>query len=81
MPRAKKPIDTATPAAAASKASHLFASRPAGKNAAITRERIAADLEAFRKAGGQIEVLGVTRSLTRIDGGATPASAPAKPRR
>ena len=69
MPRSKKPTSTpVAPAVPPSKTSHLFASRPTGKNTAITRERIAADIEAFRKAGGKIEVLGVTRTLTKIDG-------------
>lgn len=82
MPRTKKPAPAAVPPVVpASKTSHLFASRPAGKNAAITHERIAADLEAFRKAGGEIEVLGVTRALKKIDGDAPPPPPPAKPRR
>jgi len=33
----------------------------------MTHEGIAADIEAFRDAGGEIEVLGVTRTLLRID--------------
>lgn len=42
----------------------------------ITRERIARDLEAFRKAGGRIEVLGNTPVLTKVE---TPeVAAPAK---
>ena len=46
----------------------------------MTHERIAADLDAFHKAGGKIEVLGVTRSLTKIDGDdSSPPPAPAKP--
>jgi hypothetical protein len=41
---------------------------PAGKsNATLTHERISSDLEAFRKAGGRIEVLGNTRVLTKVD--------------
>lgn len=92
MPRLKKPAPAPapapappamTPAVPPSKTSHLFSSRkPADRNA-ITHERIAADLEAFRKAGGKIEVLGVTRSLKKIDpeADATPQPAPAKPRR
>lgn len=44
----------------------------------VTSERIAADLEAFHKSGGRIEVLGTTRVLTRIDQpGPAPAAAPA----
>lgn len=82
MPRPKKPVPApAPPVVPPSKTSHLFTSRPAGKNAAITHERLAADLEAFRKAGGEIEVLGVTRSLKKIDGDDSPPPAPAKPRR
>lgn len=43
----------------------------------MTHERIAADLAAFHKAGGRIEVLGTTRVLTKIDQpGAPPASSP-----
>jgi hypothetical protein len=63
---------------------HLFQKKPEPKGQ-ITSERIAADLKAFRKAGGRIEVLGATRVLTRIDGdGAAPApvrDAPARTRR
>ena len=44
----------------------------------VTSERIAADLVAFRKAGGRIEVLGVTRVLTHLDA-AGPAPAAATP--
>lgn len=33
----------------------------------MTHEGIAADIEAFRDGGGKIEVLGVTRTLLRID--------------
>jgi hypothetical protein len=39
-----------------------------GKSAgSLTSERISDDLDAFRKAGGRIEVLGNTRVLTKID--------------
>lgn len=46
----------------------------------MTHERIAADLAAFHKAGGRIEVLGTTRVLTKIDqpGPAPAAAAPRK---
>ena len=84
MPRPKKPAPTPAPSAIPpSKTTHLFSSRkPADRNA-ITHERIAADLEDFRKAGGKIEVLGVTRTLKKIGPDADEASppAPAKPRR
>jgi hypothetical protein len=57
-----------------SKTSHLFGSRKSDERAPATHERIAADIEAFRKRGGKIEVLGVTRSLLRV--GAQPGDAP-----
>ncbi len=33
----------------------------------LTRDRISADLADFQKAGGQVEVLGVTRVLKKVD--------------
>lgn len=85
MPRPKKPAvhAPAPPAVPPSKTSHLFAPRKPAERNAITHERLAADLEAFRKAGGRIEVLGVTRTFKNIgpDADATPQPAPAKPRR
>ena len=90
MPRTKKPAPPAAPAAppvpapapagrkgpmSASKTSHLFAGKAQkDRGGAVTSERIEEDLDAFRKAGGRIEVLGTTRSLTRID--AEPGVAP-----
>ena len=51
---------------------------------ALTSERIAHDLQAFESSGGHIEILGVTRVLTRLDETAAPAAAaiplPARPR-
>ena len=38
----------------------------------LTSERISSDLDAFRKAGGRVEVLGNTRVLTKIDGDKKP---------
>lgn len=56
--------------------SHLFGGRkPTERGGAMTRERIADDLETFRKSGGRIEVLGVTSTLTRIGVTATAAAA------
>jgi len=46
----------------------------------VTSEDIAAHLHAFAAAGGQVEVLGVTRVLKRIDE-ATITPAPPLPRR
>lgn len=70
MPRPKKPP---TPAQMPpSRTSHLFGRRkPNDRGAAVTSERIAEDLAAFHRRGGHIEVLGVTRTLTRIDPEAT----------
>ena len=54
-----------------SKTSHLFGDRKSGeRGGAMTSERIASDLENFRKSGGRIEVLGITQSLKKI--GETP---------
>ncbi|RYI33504.1 MAG: hypothetical protein EON48_02865 [Acetobacteraceae bacterium] len=58
---------------APSKTSHLFSPRKAGDRTPLTHEALAADLDAFRHAGGKIEVLGVTRSLQRIGLENTPA--------
>ncbi len=41
----------------------------------LTSERISADLADFRKSGGHVEKLGVTRVLTRVD---VPAATKAK---
>jgi hypothetical protein len=71
-----------------SNTSHLFDGRNKGndRGAAVTSERIASDIEEFNKAGGHIEVLGVTKALKKIDGGGDhappqPASAGASSRR
>lgn len=76
MPRPKKTANSDAQASLApSKTSHLFQGRkPAERGGALTRERIAEHMEAFRKAGGAIEVLGTTRSLQRI--GEPAAAAP-----
>ena len=45
----------------------------------LTSERIADHLRAFQSSGGRIEVLGVTRVLTKVDDtGALPQPAPAR---
>ena len=58
MPSPKKPhpAGAAPPAIAPSKTSHLFAPRKANDRTPVTREAIEADMEAFRRAGGKIEV-------------------------
>ena len=80
MPTTKKKTPPATAPAAVppSKTSHLFSSRKSNDRSPVTHEGLAADLEAFRKAGGKIEVLGVTRTLLRIEPGDT-QPAPAAP--
>ena len=82
MPSSKKtPSAAASASVPPSKTSHLFPTRKANERSLVTHERVAADIEAFRKAGGKIEVLGVTRSLLRVGiepGDAAPAM-PAKP--
>lgn len=61
------PKTASKPARAPGTTSHLAASRRSGdRGAQFTSERIAADIAAFRKAGGKIEKLGDTRSLQRI---------------
>ena len=80
MTRAKK--STTSASLQPSKTSHLFASsRKSGERSPVTRERIADDIAKFRKAGGKIEVLGMTRALQRIgaDPADPPPSLPAKP--
>lgn len=74
MSRPKK----AVPGAATEKTTRLFAPRKPREGATLTHESIAADLETFRKSGGHIEVLGVTRTLQRIDppGEASPHHSP-----
>jgi len=66
---------------AASKTAHLFAGRKPKDRPEVTHDSLTADIAAFRKAGGRIEVLGVTRSLLRIgrDGEDAPPPAPANP--
>lgn len=68
MPRAK---DTQPKTASAATDRDATVRGKARTSTTLTHERIADDLAAFRKAGGKIEVLGVTRLLTRID--ATPS--------
>ncbi|MGN6151528.1 MAG: hypothetical protein ACTHOH_05890 [Lysobacteraceae bacterium] len=83
MPRAKPPAPPAKPSSATRTvfAPHKPGER-SGRNAELTSERIAEDLATFRRAGGRIEVLGTTRTLTRIDGDAPPAvPAPSAPKR
>lgn len=87
MPRQKKTVEhSAQGTLPPSKTSHLFQARkPAERGGTLTHERIAEHLEAFRKAGGTIEVLGATRTLMRIglppETPAPPATAAPSPRK
>jgi len=76
----RKPHDPSAAARpiAPSGTTHLFTERERKRAPAVTSERIADDLEAFRSKGGRIEVLGTTRTLKKI--GVEPAPAPAAPR-
>ncbi|HLT45048.1 MAG TPA: hypothetical protein VK000_10350 [Luteimonas sp.] len=72
---------TGTRPIAPSGTTYLFTQRERKRAPAMTSERIALDLEAFRRKGGKIEVLGTTRSLTRIGRDqAPPTPAPARAR-
>ena len=78
MPSPKKTTPATTAASIPpSKTSHLFSSRKVDGRSAATHEGVAADIEAFRKAGGRIEILGVTRTLQHI--GAQPGDPPSPP--
>jgi hypothetical protein len=82
MPPSKKATPATAPASVPpSKTSHLFSARKPNQRAPVTHERVAEDIEAFRKVGGKIEVLGVTRSLLRvgIEPGDPAPAMPAKP--
>lgn len=67
MPPAKPtpPVST-PPAAKPAKPGRASPARKPPPSTALTHERIADDMDAFRRAGGKIEVLGNTRTLTRI---------------
>lgn len=76
-PRKPRSTETAPTGIAPSGTTHLFTQRERKRPPAMSSERIADDLAAFRKAGGRIEVLGTTRSLKKI--GVQDADAPAPP--
>jgi hypothetical protein len=80
MPRTRSIKPAAGSPATAPATERSVATRSKGASPTLTHERIADDLAAFRKAGGRIEVLGVTRLLTRIDPVA-PATKAASPTR
>jgi hypothetical protein len=81
MPRSKAPPpDAGTPVVTPVPRDRVFSPRKGKDKPAMTHERIAADIDAFRKAGGEIERLGTTRSLRRIDpdDGTPPPAPPAR---
>lgn len=80
MPSPKKHATPTPPPDAPSKTRYLFASNKTHARGPLTREHLAADLEDFQRAGGRIEVLGVTRSLHRINADADASPAPAPPK-
>lgn len=67
-----------------SNTTHLFEQRKDDKRKTLTHEQIADDLDAFKRAGGKIEVLGNTLTLrtipisTRQDSTVAPAAAGTK---
>lgn len=58
---------------------HLFSRKPGPASNHLTSERIEADLAAFRKAGGKVEVLGTTHTLKKLS--EVPAQAATQPAR
>ena len=64
---------------------HLFEQRKDDKRKTLTHEQIATDLDAFKRAGGKIEVLGNTLTLRTIpisarqDGNTAPTAEKDKP--
>ena len=68
----------ATPAPPASSTTRLF-KRKESEARQLSSERIAEDLARFREEGGRIEVLGITRVLTKVDAATEPGAAPARP--
>lgn len=66
MARPRKTVSNDAPTESAQGASRVFARRPASPRGALTSDTIAADMDAFRLAGGAIEVLGTTRVLRKV---------------
>lgn len=61
-----KTASTKTRQPAASRTRRRSTGRKSDRDAALTSERIAADLAAFRKSGGKIEVLGNTKVFQSV---------------
>ena len=58
---------------------HLFDQRKDDKRKTLTHEQIADDLDAFKRAGGKIEVLGNTLTLRTIPISSRQDATPATP--
>lgn len=71
-----KPADIKTPSTAARA---FRGSKPSESARDLTSEAIEAHLAAFRRAGGKVEVLGVTQTLKKIELPSVAPVAPAKP--
>lgn len=63
------------PQSPTSSTSDLFRKPKEERRTALTHDKIADDLEAFKRAGGTIEVLGTTHTLKSIPPPPTPAAA------
>jgi hypothetical protein len=81
MVRPRKTVSTDAPADRAQGASCVFARRSSGERDALTSDAIAADIEAFRRVGGAIEIMGTTNTLLKIGRVSAATSSPAKTRR
>ena len=77
MARPRKNVSTDAPADRAQGASRVFARRSSGERGALTSDSIAADIEAFRRAGGAIEIMGTTNTLLKIGQVSAATSSPA----
>jgi hypothetical protein len=66
MGRPRKTVSDDTQADTPRGPSRIFARRSAGDRGALTHDTLAADMDAFRLAGGKIEVLGTTATLRKI---------------
>ncbi len=65
-PRKPAPDSSTPPPATPTSPARGFPRRSGTPATPLTSEAIAADVDSFRKAGGEIEVLGVTRTLHKI---------------
>ncbi len=78
MTRPRRNVSDDAPSDRAQGASRVFARRSSGERGALTSDAIAADMEAFRRAGGTIEIMGTTNTLLKIGQVSAATSSPAK---